>query len=196
MKNIIFLCLLLISTTSFATANFTGATGVFLVPNVSVDGTTNYESVTLQLDLSSGTFLILDATPKDTSFSEIPIETLSSNGLKVDFYGCASTGFNQVTCKVKVVSTGSDNSLRVFGDTNNSDSSAFDNLGRAYKPKITAFDKSSGSLLDFQLIQGVPAEVKFIFDNFDIQATSIAAFKPLFFYNNQSITGNFRNIDF
>jgi len=197
---ILLICLLLISTTSHATANFTSATGVFLVPNVSVNGTTNYESVTLQLDLSNGTFSVLDATPKDTSFSDEALETLTSNGLKVDFYGCASTGFNQVSCKVKVVSTGSDQSIYVLSDTNafgnGNDTSAFDNLGREYKPTVTAFDKSSSVSLEFNLLQGVPAEVKFIFDDFDIQATSIAAFKPFFYFNKSIIEGNFRNISF
>jgi len=106
MKSFLFaLCLMMISGACFATANFTSSNGVFLVPNVSVDGTTNYDSVTLQLNLADGTFTVLDATPKDTSFSETVIETLSSNGLKVDFLGCAMTGHNQIGCLTKVVST-------------------------------------------------------------------------------------------
>ena len=112
-KIVLVLTLVLISTTCFATANFTSTTGVFLVPSVSVNGTAVYESVTLQLDLAKGTFLILDATPKNTSFSETALETLSSNGLKVDFLGCARTGHNQVTCRTKVMSISGDHKITV-----------------------------------------------------------------------------------
>ena len=198
MKNILlFLCLLLINTTSYATANFTSATGVFLVPNVSVNGITNYESVTLQLDLSNGTFSVLDATLKDTSFSETPIETLSSNGLKVDFYGCARTGHNQVTCRTKVMSINSDDQITIPAAHWNSNmhTAAFDNFGREYSSKVTAFDQSSTYALVFTLIQGVPATVDFIFDNIDIKATSFTAFQPAFSLNSP-VQGNFRNILF
>jgi hypothetical protein len=201
-KILLFLCLLLISTASFATANFTSATGIFLVPNVSVNGTANYESVTLQLDLSSGTFSVLDATLKDTSFSDDALETLTSNGLKIDFFGCAMTGHNQISCKTKVVSLNNDQRVvmnsfqtglgKIFDPT-----LAFDNLGRQYTAITTAFDTSSDQSLTINVIQGVPAEVQFIFNDIDIQATSISVFKPKFLNgDNQSITGNFRNINF
>ncbi len=194
------LCFMVISSTCLATANFTSPTGVFLVPNVSVDGNTNYESVTLQLNLATNTFIILDATLKDTSFSETALETLTSNGFKIDFFGCANSGFNQITCKTKVVSSNGDltitaNQTEAVSSVFGTAPSLFDNLGREYTANVAAFDETNEQL-PINLIQGVPAEVKFIFDNFDIQATSISAFKPSFRVNNDAIEGNFRNISF
>ena len=191
-----------ISTVSHATANFTSATGVFLVPDVSVDGTSHYHTVTLQLDFATKSFMILDATPKDNSFSDTPLETLTSNGLKVDFFGCAMTGHNQISCLTKVVSINNDQeifanastaSFGVYADP----AQIFDNLGREYEADVTAFDLTSGGYLSLNLIQGIPAEIIFIINNFDIQATSIAAFKPSFVTgNNQNVDGDFRNISF
>lgn len=193
---------MIISNTCFATANFTSANGIFLVPNVSVDGTTTYESVTLQLDLATGNFTILDATLKDTSFSETALDTISENGMKVDFFGCARSGHNQISCLTKIVSTTNDQ--KIIANRNHPfliagiiGSSLFDNLGREYDAEVSAFDQTSSGGLEISLIQGVPAEVKFIFNDIDIQATAISAFKPVFVNkSDQSIQGNFRNINF
>lgn len=181
-----------ISTVSHATANFTSATGVFLVPDVSVDGTSHYHTVTLQLDFANKSFMVLDATPKDNSFSDTPLATLTSNGLKVDFFGCAMTGHNQISCLTKNVSTTNDQEIIA---NQNLATKLFDNLGREYEANTTAFDQTS-NFLRINLVQGVPVDIMFIFNDFDIQATSISAFKPTFRTNGQNIEGNFRNISF
>lgn len=188
------LSLLLISTYSFATANFTSGTGVFVVPDVSVDGTKNYKSVTLQLNFANNTFTILDATEKDTSFSPTALDSITGNGLKAEFYGCARSGHNQITCLTKIVSTTTDMSVLI---NHNLRSKLFDNLGREYAAEISAFDTSNNAI-DVNLILGVPVEVKFIFKDIDIQATSVSAFKPSYYNrdNGKFIDGDFRNIGF
>lgn len=191
------LSLLLISTYSFATANFTSGTGIFLVPDVSVDGTTNYKSVTLELNFTNQTFAVIDATPKDTSFSATPLESVTANGLKTEFYGCARSGHNQISCLTKVISNTVDQSMILnVARYTSAPSQLFDNLGKQYNAKVSALDQQSNTALTVNLIQGVPVEVKFIFDDIDIQATSISAFKPHFRGGSGVIEGNFRNISF
>lgn len=109
------LSLLVMSSSCFAIVNFTSSNGTLVMRDVSVDGTTTYDSVTLQLNLANGTFTILDATLKDTSFSETVLATVSSNGVKVDLYGCALSGKNQITCKTKVISMNQDQVMNVIG---------------------------------------------------------------------------------
>jgi len=182
-----------------ATSNFTSSNGILVIPDVSVDGTTNYESVTLQLNLETGTFSILDATPKDTSFSPTALGTMSAGGIKVDFHGCARSGHNQITCLTKVVSPNKDAGISAMAG---STSKLYDNLSQVYETSsVTALGKSGGGLgefvnIAFVAIQGVPVEVKFIFNNIDPSATSIAAFQPNFELSGNKITGNFRDISF
>lgn len=102
-KIMLTLCLMIMSASSFAIVNFSTSTGALVMRDVVVDDTTVYDSVTLQLNLANGTFTILDATLKDTSFSKNVIDSVAENGLKVDFYGCALTGKNQITCMTKIV---------------------------------------------------------------------------------------------
>lgn len=186
--------LLVISTYSFATANFTSGTGTFVVPNVSVDGKTHYESVTLKFDFGNRTFDILDATLKDTSFSPTALETVTANGMKLEFYGCARSGHNQISCLTKVTSTSADIRTQLNSDDK---SRLFDNLGKEYQGSVSAFDQNS-NVIDANLILGIPVEVKHVFDDIDIQATSISAFKPVYWNYDirKYIEGNFRNINF
>lgn len=83
-KIILTLCLMIMSASSFAIVNFSTGTGALVMRDVVVDDTTVYDSVTLQLNLADGTFTILDATLKDTSFSNTVIDSVTENGLKVD----------------------------------------------------------------------------------------------------------------
>lgn len=164
-----------------------------VIPDVSVDGTTNYESVTLQLNLATGAFSILDATPKDTSFSPVVLGTMSGGGVKADFHGCVRSGHNQLTCLTKVLSPNKDANISAFK------SDLYDNLSKKYSSSsITALDKESGFsvLLQFVAIQGIPIEVKFIYDDIDPSASSISTFQPEFVLNGTNVKGNFRNIDF
>lgn len=56
------------------------------------DDTTVYDSVTLQLNLANGTFTVLDATLRDTTFENAVVDSVTESGLEVDFYGCVLTG--------------------------------------------------------------------------------------------------------
>ncbi len=167
-----------------------------VIPDVSVDGATNYESVTLQLNLATGAFSILDATPKDTSFSPVVLGTMSGGGVKADFHGCVRSGHNQLTCLMKVVSLNNDASIYVYPEL----SQLFDNLSKKYiASSAAALDKISegfSNILSFRAIQGIPIDVKFIYNNIDPSASLISVFQPNFTLNARDTTGNFRNIDF
>jgi hypothetical protein len=127
--------------------------------DVSVDGTTLYDSVTLKLDLATGTFTILDASLADNSFASTAIDTLTQDGMKVDFMGCKLSGKNQITCMTKVVSLTKDQSITIWGVN----SRFFDNQSKQYSiSTVTALDKSGSGTLSFNAIQGIPIEVKFI----------------------------------
>jgi hypothetical protein len=200
MKKIaLILTLLLSSSTCFAIVNFTSETGNLVMREVSVDGSTVYDSVTLQLNLANGTFTILDATLKDTSFSETALDTMTFNGVKVDFMGCALTGYNQISCMTKVTSINKDQKMIVWGsrETGYNPSKLFDNLSNEYKPStVTALDNSGSAYLEFNIIQGVPVKVKFIYNSINPAATSISAFQPVFAPSTGSFAGNFRDIEF
>lgn len=201
MKKIaLILTLLLSSSTCFAIVNFTSKTGNLVMREVSVDGSTVYDSVTLQLNLANGTFTILDATLKDTSFSETALDTMTFNGVKLDFMGCALSGKNQISCMTEITSINKDQKIRVFGEgtvINNFPSELFDNLSNEYSPStVTALDQSGSGFLDFNIIQGVPVKVKFIYNNINPAATSISAFKPYFIPETGAFEGNFRDIEF
>ncbi len=197
-KLLLILSLMAISTTCFAIVNFTSSTGTLVMRDVSVDGSTVYDSVTLQLNLANGTFTILDATLKDISFSDTVLDSLTENGLKVDFYGCALSGKNQITCMTKVVAISKDMKMVVWGDGR---SKLFDNLSNQnYASTVTALDKTGSAAVDIVLIQGIPVEVKFIYNNINPAATSISAFQPEFMitvdFIVNSVIGNFRDINF
>lgn len=283
-KIILILFLTLISSPCYAIANFTRASGVFLVPNVSVDNTTNYDSMTLQLDLGSGifnvvdavpksgtfldstetakyssssgifivpdvsidgityfeavtlqfnvtngsfanqangTFTLLDARPKDTSFSNIPLDTLRLGGLKIDFFGCSLSGLNQISCKMNLVSSatgGQEVLINQKQGIQGKNASApplslFDNLGQGYRASFVSIldqteeqlnttliygvptvvtDQKTGEQLSTTLIQGVPTEVTLVYDGFNIHATSISVFKPDFL-SGMNFLGQFAN---
>lgn len=159
-----------------------------------MDGTTLYDSVTLKLDLATGTFTILDATLADNSFSPTAIDTLAQDGIKVDFMGCKLSGKNQITCLTKIVSITKDQLITAYG---NSLSSLFDNQSKQYSTStVTALDKSDGISLSFNAIQGIPIEIKFIFNNIDPAATSISSFQPWISNRVSDIRPDFRDIEF
>lgn len=193
-KIILTLCLMIMSASSFAIVNFSTSTGALVMRDVVVDDTTVYDSVTLQLNLANGTFTILDATLRDTTFENAVVDSVTESGLKVDFYGCALTGKNQITCMTKIVALNQDMRIDtgVFGLTK-----LFDNLSNEYNISTTTALDKAGSDLHFTLIQGIPVEVvKFIFNNINPQATSISRFNPWFFGNGSSVSPEFRDIDF
>ncbi len=210
---------------STETAKYTGSSGMFVVPDVSVDGVTYFEEVTLQLDIANGdltnqangTFTITNATPKDISFSDVPLESLRLGGLKIDFLGCALSGLNQVSCKAKIISsaTGSQSVLinqegAIPGELDRAPPlSLFDNFGQGYRASFVSVLNQTDESLSTTLPQGIPTEVVLVYDNFDIHATSISTFKPDFLagannlgqfaniiHDSQRIIGDFRDIDF
>lgn len=162
-KLLLGLSLLLISNSCFAIVNFTSSNGTLVMRDVSVDGTTLYDSVTLKLDLATGTFTILDATLADNSFSSTALNTLTQDGVKIDFMGCKLSGKNQITCMTKVVSLTKDQLITAYVSPH---SNLFDNQSKQYGTStVTVLDKSNGfSGLSFNAIQGIPIEVKFIFN--------------------------------
>lgn len=194
-KLLLGLSLLVISSSCLAIVNFTSSNGTLVMRDVSVDGTTLYDSVTLKLDLASGTFTILDATLADNSFSSTALNTLTQDGVKIDFMGCKLSGKNQITCMTKVVSLTKDQLITAYVSPH---SNLFDNQSKQYGTStVTVLDKSDGfSGLSFNAIQGIPIEVKFIFNNIDPAATSISSFQPWISTQISNIRPDFRDIEF
>lgn len=195
-KIMLTLCLMIMSASSFAIVNFSTGTGALVMRDVVVDDTTVYDSVTLQLNLANGTFTILDATLRDTTFENAVVDSVTQSGLKVDFYGCALTGKNQITCMTKIVALNQDLNINA-GLAFNTFSSIFDNLSNGYNVSTTTALDKAGVPVFFTLIQGIPVEVKFIFNNINPQATSISSFRPTFFSTDfGAIELDFRDVDF
>ena len=96
----------MMSSSSFAVVNFSSSTGNLVLRNVSIDDSvTLYDSVTLNLNLVTGTFVIIEAIEKRiSSFSESPIDTYTESDFKVDLHGCIETGRDEITCMTRVVS--------------------------------------------------------------------------------------------
>jgi hypothetical protein len=196
-KLLLGLSLLVISSSCLAIVNFTSSNGTLVMRDVSVDGTTTYDSVTLQLNLANGTFTILDATLKDNHFSETALDTTTVNGVKVDFMGCILSGKNQITCKTNITSLDIDQNILAYTAYGVNESDLFDDLSNQYTAStVTALDKTGTGFLSFNVIQGIPVEVKFIYNNINPKATSISAFQPYFRPDTGSIKGNFRDISF
>ncbi len=190
MKTIILISsLLVISASSFATVSFTNSTGDLVMRDVSVDGTTNYDSVQLQMDFANGTFSILDATldsSDNNPFSDTALDSLTENTVQVDFHGCALSNVNQVTCMIKLAGLNSNVNVLAAGNAP-SFSKLFDNLGNEYDVStIIALNKTStiteldttGPSLQFRTFRGIPVEVKYIYNSIDPAATSFSAFQP------------------
>ena len=194
-KIMLTLCLMIMSASSFAIVNFSTSTGALVMRDVVVDDTTVYDSVTLQLNLANGTFTILDATLRDTTFENTVVDSVTEGGLKIDFYGCALTGKNQVTCMTKIVALDSD---MLIGAGNPFSSTAlYDNLSNEYLASTATALNEAGSFIRFTLIQGIPVEVRFIFNNINSAATSISSFQPVFNGTDSGVVSpDFRDIDF
>lgn len=178
MRKIFFIMvLLMISNFSFAVVNFSSSTGNLVMRDVSIDdGLALYDSVTLNLNLATGTFTITEATEHViSSFPDTPIETFTKYDFKVDFHGCVETGRDEVTCMTKFVSLIGDRSV-VMGAILNK---LYDNFSREYQAYVVSvLGKSIVYVDSFNMIRGIPVEVKFIFTGIDPAATSISLFKP------------------
>jgi hypothetical protein len=103
----------------------------------------------------------------------------------------------------KIVALNKDLEMTVgLSSTEGFPTTMYDNLSNEYfTSTITALDKAGGAV-SFTLIQGIPVEVKFIFNNINSQATSISSFQPVFNIfdintrSTTSVTPDFRDIDF
>lgn len=203
MKKITLFCTaLLSSTTSFATSNFTGNDGILLIPDVNVNGTTFYDTVTLQLDLNKGTFQVLNAQPKKTTVSDKAIATYTAEGYTIDLFGCASTGTDEITCYSQVVNNKAKRKLAVNGSSYPCNSGLasllFDDKNNAYKAASVSFATETGTYYTSATIaQGVPANIKLVFKNINLNAKSISSFQPGFCSDeNLHFEANFRDIKF
>ncbi len=73
MKKLALFCIASLCTSaSMATSNYTSSTGTVMIPDVSVDGTAAYDSVTLQLNFKNNTFSVLNTSPKTIIFLPPP----------------------------------------------------------------------------------------------------------------------------
>jgi len=195
-KSFLIIFLLITSSFSFADVNFSNSTGDLVMRDVSIDdGLAKYDSVTLNMNLNTGKFTIVKATEKAISpFLEVPSDTFTKDGLKIDLHGCAETGRDEITCMTKIVSLEDDNSIIIGGTFL---TQMFDNLGRQYNDETTSiFNEPFPQISTITIIQGIPVEVKFTYKNIDPAATSIALFKPYFANNTTSalITPEFKDI--
>jgi len=199
MKQAFFImALLMISSSSFAVVNFSNSTGNLVMRDVSIDdGLTLYDSVTLNLNLATGSFTLVEATEKAiSSFPETPIDTFTESDFKVDLHGCVETGWNEVTCMTRVVSLVGDKGVTMGTILN----PIYDNFSREYRARIVSvLSKSYEYVFHFNVIRGIPVEVKFVYTNIDPAATSISLFRPEFSAFTPSYSGGvvrpeFRNI--
>lgn len=198
MKKVFFiLSLLMISCSSFAVVNFSSSTGNLVLRNVSIDDSLIlYDSVTLNVNLATGTFVIIEAIEKHISpFSESPIDTYTASDFKVDLHGCVQTRWDEVTCMTRVVSLVGDKDVTMGSILN----SIFDNFSRQYQAEtINVLSKPVMGVFGFHVIRGIPVDVKFTFKDIDPEATSISLFSPQFSAFTSSSGGvvvpKFRNI--
>lgn len=189
-----------------AGANFNSGTGILVIPDVSVDGRSFYDSVTLKLDLASGTFSLISATPKNPKLSDTPLQVFDSDGVTVGFNGCYRSGTNQVTCQATVTNLNNDAEMAFaaafYSGSLSSYSSIkttlYDNLGAPYTGTVSALNKTDASAVSGMVLQGVPVRVTYVFTNVDSRATSIAAFSPGFAYapTRKGFVATFKNISF
>lgn len=189
-----------------AGSNFNSGTGVLVIPDVTVDGQSFYDSVTLKLDMSTRTFSVISATPKNPKLSDVPLQVFDSDGVTVGFNGCYRSGTNQVTCQATVTNLNNDADMAFAAAFYSGSLSSFssikttlyDNFGAPYTGSVTALNKTDASSVSGMVLQGVPVRVTYVFTNVDSRATSIAAFSPAFAYapTRKGFVATFKNISF
>lgn len=186
-KALFILILLMMNSSSFAVVIFSSSTGNLVMRDVSIDDRLPlYDSVTLNLNLATGTFTIVEAIEKAiSSFPESPIDTFTESDFKVDLHGCIETGRNEVTCLTRVVSLVGDKTVTMSSLSN----PLYDNFSSEYRfdTNIEVLSKSYMGVFQFHVIRGIPVDVKFIYKNIDPEATSISLFSPEF----SAFTGTF-----
>jgi len=88
-----FILLFSLASVCFAQGEYTSKDGNLVVTDVSVDDQLLFDSVTLNLDFSSGTFSIKEVKEITKAAPGTPLQSFESvNGYTVDFLGCQRTG--------------------------------------------------------------------------------------------------------
>ena len=187
---------------SYAISNFSSGTGVLVVPRVDFDGNTYYDNVSLELNLETGTFKILNTTPTVPPKPDQIIETQTVEKFSLGFQGCFRAGRNEVHCYMKITNTDFDKTLSVnisafTGGTNTNYSKLYDNLSNEYNAsKITIanteVNRNDG---EAQLIKGIPAIAVFIFKDVSPSAKTLTLFQPGFTADNLKFDGDFRSFE-
>jgi hypothetical protein len=201
MKKIVLFCIAcLCSGISMATSNFNSQTGILVIPDVNVDGFTVYDSVTLQLNFTTGTFSVVNAKPKPSTIFDTPQEPqYTAEGYTIGSLGCATSGVNEITCYLQAVNNQANRKLRVWNRAYTSSSTPdgsllFDDHNNIYEAVLVTVGSQTtdGAYIDTILIQGVPVRISMVFKNISLSAQSISAFKPLFFdlTSRRSFEGN------
>jgi hypothetical protein len=201
MKKIALFCIAgLFSGVSMANGKFTSSNGYFVVPKVNVDDQTFYDSVTLQLNFTNGTFSVVNAKPKPPTIFETPLEPqFNAEGYTIGLLGCESSGSSQITCHLQVVNNEADRELRVFANNGSQVSLLFDNLNNSVTAaSLTFANKTSTNFVETTLFQGQPVKISMVFTGININASSISTLK-LYCYDPNSrrfFYGTFKDIDF
>lgn len=221
-KLFLLISLWLVNNICVAEGSYATSTGLLTVLNVSVDGSIAYDHITLRLNLVDGTFEVVNATASTNLFSNERLQrAILADGLTIDFYGCKLSNTNQVTCMEKYSYPDRSGIISIFGDPNSlafynqelgytsplltSESEEMpatlltDNLNRIYSPStITARNQSDINLIHLNLAQGETVEVKYIFNDFNPEATSISRFQPMLLHNypNNRTRANYGEISF
>lgn len=183
---------------SYAISNFSAGTGVLVLPRVDVDGNTFYDNVSLELDFSTGTFKVLNATPSVPPQPDQIIETQTVENFSLGFQGCFRSGRDEVRCYMKITNNDFDKDLEVNVSRSccsASFSRLFDDLSNEYTAsKITIanteINSSAGSAT---LIRGIPATAVFIFEDISPSANILTLFQPGFVAESVTFEGDFRS---
>lgn len=178
MKKIFASLIILFSATSLAADNFNTSTGVLEIPELNINSVP-YGSATLKLDLSKGTFSVLEAKPRPVSGPPIQ-DPFISNGYTFTPLGCKRSGTTEVTCEMQIVNNLNNKSLSI---TNNGYASILkDDFGNIYNLSKVLVDGKF--VINYvpnywslpTMYQNVPTKIGFVFDGVDGKAKSIPKF--------------------
>ena len=81
---------------------FNTDTSYLVIPEIDVNGEVFYDKVTLKLNFSNGTFELIDANLKPESISNVPLDMMEDQDIRMEFMGCKRSGRNDITCHIKI----------------------------------------------------------------------------------------------
>jgi len=198
---VVLLCLL--SSTCFANGKYTSTDGNLVISDVNVDDQTFFDSVTLKLDLTNGTFSIIDAQAKANTTSEIALQQIETGDYSVGLLGCARTGeiielssgdLRVVICNIQITNNQEDGLLTIF--TRFPHTFVIDNFSTDTRPeKVASSGNEDDSEIDVFQPKEQPITTSFtIWMN--INATSIQSFLPSIYSAGVRLPIEFTDIDF